>query len=450
MAAPRQDWLRRAPTDPAFYVLAAAAALGMVRSIDQPSLSAGLAGADVSFVPTDLAMLVLAAVCVQRLLGRGSLPRPARAPAVAAAAFSAWLVLSSAANGAAAATAAVKLLEYGVLALGVLLVVRRRVQLWQLVGVLVAISAVASVWALLGFFGLAPSFETGVNRQAAFLGQHALTTLSGLMFTFALATLYAPRHRLAPMPLVAGVSGALGIVLGAAVAGLAGVWVATAAIAVIAARRGAATRRALSITAIALLLVTAGVFLQRGRDIGGFLRSLGIAEREVDIGENVAGWNQRLIYAYVGGRVFLANPVIGTGWHGTLPPGEYERFLPDARARFPDAPSYYFPGPDGLIPQQTYDQVLYELGIVGALLFLALAFVLIRAAVRVPPRWPPGDEDEPAAYLPAAWLAVLGGSLGGAALFGGIPLTALFWLVLAVAALVPSLAPPAVARRAPV
>jgi hypothetical protein len=65
--------------------------------------------------------------------------------------------------------------------------------------------------------------------------------------------------------------------------------------------------------------------------------------------------------------------------------------------------------------------------------------------VQVARRWPPGDEDEAAAYLPAAWVAVLAGSLLGAALFGGSPLAAVFWLVLAVAALAPSLVPPPVA-----
>ena len=39
-----------------------------------------------------------------------------------------------------------------------------------------------------------------------------------------------------------------------------------------------------------------------------------------------------------------------------------------------------------------------------------------------------------AAYVPAAWLAAVAGALAGAALFGGAPLTALFWLTLGVVA----------------
>ena len=58
--------------------------------------------------------------------------------------------------------------------------------------------------------------------------------------------------------------------------------------------------------------------------------------------------------------------------------------MPAARRRFPDQPYGYFPSlPRDFIPQQTYDQVLYELGIVGAVLFLALAVVAVRTAIRV-------------------------------------------------------------------
>jgi len=93
------------------------------------------------------------------------------------------------------------------------------------------------------------------------------------------------------------------------------------------------------------------------------------------------------------------------------------------------------------VPQQTYDQVLYELGAVGALLFLVLGALTARTALDVGRRWPRGDPDELAAYLSVAWVAALAGGLAGAALFGGIPFAAVFWLTLGVAALGPSLMP---------
>ena len=60
-------------------------------------------------------------------------------------------------------------------------------------------------------------------------------------------------------------------------------------------------------------------------------------------GQYAASWSQRLIYVYIGGRVFLDNPVLGTGWEGELPPHDYAQYLADARERFPDQPAHYFP-----------------------------------------------------------------------------------------------------------
>jgi hypothetical protein len=146
-------------------------------------------------------------------------------------------------------------------------------------------------------------------------------------------------------------------------------------------------------------------------------------------GQYAGSWSQRLIFVYIGGRIFVEHPVLGTGWWGNLPPSEYARFLPDARRRFPDQPRRYFPPADGpFIPQQTFDQVAYELGIAGIALFLALLAAAGRAALRSARGWRPGDTDELAAYLGAPWLASLVGAIAGSALFGGTPMAALFWL----------------------
>ena len=200
---------------------------------------------------------------------------------------------------------------------------------------------------------------------------------------------------------------------------------------------------AVVITLAVTAAITIGVLSLRSGDLGAFLRSVGIGEKRGDTFGNAASWNERLIDAYIGGRIFLDNPIVGTGWHGELPPAEYARFIDDAHSRFPDQPASYFPSADDVfIPQQTYDQVLYELGIVGALLFLVLAFVTVRSAVRTARAWPRGDPDEAAAYLPAAWVAALAGGLSGAALFGGISLAAIFWITIGVTAVAPSLASP--------
>jgi O-antigen ligase len=137
-----------------------------------------------------------------------------------------------------------------------------------------------------------------------------------------------------------------------------------------------------------------------------------------------------LIYAYVGGRVFLDRPVLGTGWQGELPPDDFAQYVPDARERFPDQPPHYFPPTDeAFIPQQTYDQVLFQLGLVGIVIFLALGLLAARRAAEATHR-----RDPDGAYVPGSWLGSIAGALTGAALFGGSPLTAVFWLALGVAA----------------
>jgi O-antigen ligase len=439
--APLREDLWRPGRDLPFLVLCAALAASMIRSSDQPSFDVGVGGTEVALVPADVALATLGAVCVGRLAGRGSLPHPARAVAAAAAAFSLWLFASSAVNGADALVGTGKLLEYGTLGLGAVLFVRRRAQLWQVVGLVVAVTIAADLVALPGFAG-----DLG-ERQDSFLGGHDFAALGTMALSVAFAAMFAPAHRLGRFPLVAGIAGGIAIVLGAALASLVGLGLAAAAVVGLARARGAATPRRVAAVAVVLLVVAAGTISIRWSDLG-FLRTDGADEALST--ERAGGWSQRLIYAYLGGRVFLDNPIVGTGWHGELPPAEWARYLDDAKRRFDDQPEHYFPGPDDtLIPQQTYDQVLYELGIVGALLFLALAVVVVRTALRIGLAWPRQGPDEAVAYVPAAWTASLAGALSGAALFGGIPLMSIFWLTLGVVALTPSLMPPPAAVTAP-
>lgn len=443
MAGLWRDGLWRPARDIPFLVFSAAIVLSMRRAVDEPSVQVGIGGTDVSLVPADIALALLAILAAARLLGSGSLPRPARAITYAAVAFSAWLLISSATAGLDAFVGAGKLLEYGLLGLGAVLFVRRRAHLWLLVALLVAVSVAATVVGSLQFFDVSPINGNPGKRQPSFLGEHDFAALSTLSLTLALACLYAPAHRLRRLPLVAGVVGTIGVILGAALASLIGLYLGIAAIVGLAAARKAVTHRALALTALAVVVTTAGVLALRSGDLGSILRYLGIEEHEEEAGAYAASWSQRLIYIYVGGRMFLDSPVTGVGWYGTIPASKYAEHLPDARERFPGQPARYFPAVDGeFIPQQTYDQILYELGAVGAVLFLTLGAFTVRTSLAVGRAWPRGDPDEPAAYLPAAWVGALIGGLAGAALFGGIPQTAIFWLTLGVAALTPSLVPP--------
>lgn len=445
MTSDRHEQLWRPARDIPLLVLCATTVLSFIRAVDQPGFALGVGGTDVRLVPADLALGALAALVGARLLGRGALPRPARAVAYAAAAFAAWLLASSAANGGEAVVGAGKLLEFGILALGTALFVQRRAQLWLLVAVVVAVTLAASVLGLLAFFDLPPlAGDFPGKRQPSFLGEHDLSTLGAMSLSVALGCLFAggsshPRHRLTAL---AGSSGTVAVTLGASLAGLISLYLAAGAIVAVAALHGRLSRRRLAVAGLVLAVATSGVLTLRSGDLTAFLRYLGIAERTAVQDENAASWSQRLIYVYIGGRVFIDNPVLGTGWHGELPPEEFARYLPDAHARFPDQPLRYFPSPGAsFIPQQAYDQVLFELGVVGAALFLVLGALTLRSALSVARGWPRGDPDEPLAVIPLAWTLILIAALAGAALFGGIPLNAIFWLTLGVAALAPSLMP---------
>src|SRR6185436_16049832 len=99
MGRPWHDAMRRPAGDLPFLALCLATVLSMFRAVDEPDVTVHAGGTGISIVPTDVALLILGCFCVARLLGRRSLPRPARSIVIAAAAFGGWLMLSSALNG---------------------------------------------------------------------------------------------------------------------------------------------------------------------------------------------------------------------------------------------------------------------------------------------------------------------------------------------------------------
>jgi hypothetical protein len=220
----------------------------------------------------------------------------------------------------------------------------------------------------------------------------------------------------------------VGILLAAALASLLSLYLAIAALIGIAAFRGTLRLRPVVITMLVALSLTGATYSLRATELG-FLQQWFAPAQDAAPGQYAGSWSQRLIFVYVGGRIFLEHPVLGTGWWGNLPPSEYARFLPDARKRFPDQPANYFPPADrSFIPQQTFDQVAYELGVVGIALLLALLVAAARESLRSARDWFRGGPDELAAYLAAPWLASLLGAIAGSALFGGTPMAGLFWL----------------------
>ena len=406
------QWARDAP----FLVFLATIPLSLLRAIDLPSVQLGALDVTVA----DVFLAATAILAVVRLRRRRRLPAPWLFGA--AAAFVALMLLTAAANGGDALTAAAKIATYAALMLGAAAFLDSAERLRPFLAVVVLWATAAAAWALVGFL------TSDRGRQASFMGEHDMAALATLAAGVGLARLHAGRGRAGPLAVAGLAAGLVGTILAASLASLIGLYLASGVVLLLAARRGDLRVPTAALTIAVAAVATAGTLALRQGELGFLQAWFGPPPERP--GEYAGSWSQRLIYTYVGGRVFLDSPVLGTGWHGLLPPDEFAQYLPDARERVPDQPPHYFPPEDeGFIPQQAYDQVLFELGLVGAALFLVLATVAVRQGLVVA-RLRPGER----AYLSAVWLAALAGALAGAALFGGSPLTAMLWLTLGLVA----------------
>jgi hypothetical protein len=426
-------WLREA-ADPAYALFLVTVAVCLIRAPDQPSREIGVGSTTVAITPADVLLIALLVVVTVRVARERWWPTGGSLVVLlAAGVFAAWLLGSSLPNGAIAIVASGKLVELAVLALAAAVLINRPERLAPLIVVLVGMTVAASAQATIG------GLNDPGRRQESFLGEHDLATLSTFALAIGLIALATGRRELGWIPLIGGIFGAAGVTFGASFSGLLGLYLVAAAVLLTARARTVLRPRATILTVLLCGAITAGTLMIRSDNLG-FLNEWFGQNEDNTPGETAGSWSSRLIFAYIGGRIFLDNPVVGTGWYGELPPETYARYLPDAHARYPDQPANYFPpGDDVFVPQQAYDQVLFELGVVGAVLFLVLGVVVIRATYRVSRRWPRAGPHEHVAYVPLAWLLATVGALAGTALFGGTPLAALFWLAIGVAAAGPSL-----------
>lgn len=418
---PRQHAAGRLP----FAALLLTTALALIRTTDQPATGIGVAGTTADIAPSDVALAVLGVllitVCRHELVAACR-----RHPLLvsAAAAFCLWLLATAFVNGATAFVAGVKVVEYAVIGAGVLTLVDDDDRMGRLLDLLLAMTILADV------VGVYDYVVHGAGRVESFLGTHDFAALATLPLLTMLVGFFAPHRWSTRTQVVAGVASWIGLTLTAALASLLGLYLGVLVLAVVAWRAKRLAVRPVVTTLAVLLAVSVPTLLLRHNDLGFLHKWFGKEEKHH--AEFASSWSQRLIYLYVGGRIWQAHPIAGTGWYGLLPPREFARFVPDARRAFPDNPPRYFPPTDQpYIPQQTFDQVLFELGLIGEALFLLLLGAsaaigwqraMVTAAVR--------ELD----WVPLVFLAGLVGALAGAGLFGGIPVVALMWLTLALPA----------------
>ena len=181
-------------------------------------------------------------------------------------------------------------------------------------------------------------------------------------------------------------------------------------------------------------VIGGGILVMRGGDVDQFIRFLGIRRESVSAEENVQTYVQRTMLAYIGWRIFLDHPVAGAGWQASTKEEQvYGDYLDDAKREFPNTPPLAFPSPEhpyGI--QNAYIQALADLGLIGFCLLLATfasgLFLAARAALRGPPA------SAPAGAIAAAWLLLAMGTWTAVGLVAGVPLDALTWIALGLAA----------------
>jgi hypothetical protein len=403
-------------------VLAGAVPLLFLHRHYQPSFSLG--SADV-----DLSDAAVAAVCVAALLTRAPVPRRAYAGlrAVAALALVVFLWTAWGAHAAGYSTGthlitAGKWFEYMLLAPAVVLIVRRAEDVVPATVVLITWSLVATSVGLLQFFGVIDDLDhtPAGRRKPSLLGYHDFSALSAAALVVALLIVAARLgHRRAA--LVAGVSGAIGMILGGAFDAVLGELLAT--IAIVAAYRVHDVRR-LALIAGALLSVVVGTVAIRSQAVSDGLKFLGVKQGTGGASVNVQSYRQRALLAYIGGRIFLDHPLVGVGFEGSTDEFAYGPYVADAKRKF-DQPPEAFPSPAhpwGV--QNAYVQSLADFGVLGLVLFLASTLAIALGALRRGIR--------PLAVAGAGLVLVALGAWNGFGLIAGIPLDALTWLAVGI------------------
>ena len=431
---------------PGALVLAAAAVPLFLHIDHQPKTTFGLGSTDVTIALSDIAILAVAAAA---LLEWRSRRRLAAAKAIWIAAGALLVVIAAATVYPLAsdreypfakhAVSALKYGEYAVLAVAVPLVIRQRAHARPLFGVLVLLSIAATVVGLLQFFGLSTMYDAwraGV-RQPAFLGHHDFAALSGATLVLALATLVLGEASTRVRIVVAagGLAGAIGMVIAGPISGAVGLVLAGTVAAFVGRRFRTLTRARAAALAGIVGAVSIGVFSMRGENIDQFLRFLGMKPGQRTTTEDVQSFAHRTVLADLASRIYWDHPIFGVGWHASGDAAAYEPYLDEVRRKYPDQPDLVFPSdehPWGV--QNTYLQTLADMGIIGGVALLGLLAAVFATALRAAWRARVGSAQLAFALVAMLWLSIVMGIWLGVGLVAGLPIDALLWLAVGLAA----------------
>jgi O-antigen ligase len=159
---------------------------------------------------------------------------------------------------------------------------------------------------------------------------------------------------------------------------------------------------------VAVIVCGGGILTLRAGDITQYTRYIGISKGAHSDNSNVQTYAQRSLQLYIGYRVWRDHPVLGAGWVSIREPSVYGPQLPAAHREFPDQTPLAFPSrahPWGI--DNAYVQVLAELGVIGAALFVALLIAALERGLRLTFRSPPAPAS--VALLGTTWILIAAG-----------------------------------------
>jgi hypothetical protein len=404
----------------------------------QPSVVLTVSGTAVTVKLSDLAVLVVALAAAVVVARRGLAPlRPGLPVWVTGFLLLVWIgaatfypLLSSASYAwKTHLVTAGEFAEYALLAPAVPLLLGRRADGLLVLGTLVAWAVAASAVGFVQWAGwnILASWGQG-HRQPSFVGVEDFAALSAMTVGIgAVGLLWGAHGRLRTGAWTALVAGSVGFVLAGSAAGIVGLVPAVLIAAAVAVRRRYASRGAVAACAAAIVLGSLGVVALRAGDFGHFFSFVGAKHTSAAASKNIETYPQRTLLAYIGLRIWIHHPVVGSGWEASNEYSVFGRELPAAHKRFPHVAAIAFPSARHAYGiQDLYVETLADLGIVG----FALLVTLFGSGLWLAGRQALFATSDLAfaGMLAAVWLVTSLGLWSAEGLIAGVPLDAMTWL----------------------
>src|SRR4051794_2143838 len=248
----------------------------------------------------------------------------------------------------------------------------------------------------------------GSERIGGWLGVNAVGLVGGALIAIGAFAGLGPRkdYRIALV-----VIGLLGLLLGKSVAAIIGVALMLAV--------GASLRRpAEPLRRVGALITAVGVMAVF---VFGVVQLVRPSAAPGTGGYRDSSTSQRVIVGAAGLEMFTQHPLIGVGWRRSDDPSVIgdPKVVQPVRERFQGAKEYFFPDVTPTTVHNSYIQVLAELGLVGAALFLLTLGGIFAATRRLLRRLSPGDPLRDPAWTAAMTLLLALVWLNDNPLYGG-------------------------------